>query len=733
MAQAETSHERAAEALERLPQRRVASLYDVAVQYSILDWYQTVTEGDLSFDLAPEHLAFMTPNAKPDLFGEEDNALVVYVDLSDREHPTFRDDKPVQFETVGPSQRFELGHSYPANKTSSMTDYSVTTHKSATEHHLAGERDDSWGTANVRDRFTRWARSDAADRVLERDDIEDAWIIGALQTLGEDEAALDELVARPDFPLDPTDEETEHEVFVTIRVRLPGEDRYRWPGEIPALNEVMVEQKADRFENISVEDAAGDGVGYVTGEDGRVTGGSAGVLGMYAKKQREHFPDLSVDGTEAWRARPVTRETAAALATANTVFEEFYQALGASRRLYVLPYIGADPEAVSPAEFDAFATRVFGRLRAAEPDDFEAVVDRVFYERDGEETGSLGLFAETEEDEHAHTRVATAFTVSGNPDRVFFEALRTDVYRPREVELAHEEVIHSREFADTGIFAAAVRNVDSPVLAVDSPPRSMAFFGGYFDRTTEPTRYSYEASDEPKAGDIDDLRARRLRQFLTGQQIPVEPLLEEYVHKLVQRQRERFGRDDAGNVPATEILEQYVQLRVLEEADVLAAATDEPTIESPTRDIASVTRTRSDTEYESRESRLEDFVQSHDVLAGSESRQAVFLLGALVGRITAYQHHEDVSSTLVRRYPIDYLTKQSIKEVTKEVLQMNNTYIDSDENLSGSYNARFVDRLPDLMLSADPSSWSFPQSELQWLYALGIAYGNNDTSIHTEE
>jgi hypothetical protein len=32
------------------------------------------------------------------------------------------------------------------------------------------------------------------------------------------------------------------------------------------------------------------------------------------------------------------------------------------------------------------------------------------------------------------------------------------------------------------------------------------------------------------------------------------------------------------------------------------------------------------------------------------------------------------------------------------------------------------------MLQSDPSKWRFNQSELQWLYALGIAYGVSDTS-----
>jgi hypothetical protein len=37
------------------------------------------------------------------------------------------------------------------------------------------------------------------------------------------------------------------------------------------------------------------------------------------------------------------------------------------------------------------------------------------------------------------------------------------------------------------------------------------------------------------------------------------------------------------------------------------------------------------------------------------------------------------------------------------------------------------------MLAADPSTWRFSESELQWLYSLGIAYGLSDSSIESDE
>lgn len=267
----------------------------------------------------------------------------------------------------------------------------------------------------------------------------------------------------------------------------------------------------------------------------------------------------------------------------------------------------------------------------------------------------------------------------------------------------------------------------------------MALFGGYFDWTTEPTRTSDEAQGIPKAGDIDDVRTRRLDQFLSGGKLPLRTLLEEYLHLLVQRQRGLFdeGEGDWPCVPDRQVVEQYVQLRVLDRIDALETGSagspvrTESARQQPTNQTTFEPMRNPDAQsvYQTREQRLEDFIDTHEVLRNSEARQAVFLLGGLVGRISAYQRRKDVSSTLVRRYPIDYLTKQSIKEVTNEVLLMNNTYVESEDDLPSTYNARYMDRLPDLMLTTDPSDWPFPQNDLQWLYALGITYGMNDTQI----
>jgi len=151
-----------------------------------------------------------------------------------------------------------------------------------------------------------------------------------------------------------------------------------------------------------------------------------------------------------------------------------------------------------------------------------------------------------------------------------------------------------------------------------------------------------------------------------------------------------------------------------------------------TNETLQFTTTQMPDSFENRTDRLDAFVESHDALDGP-AETAVFVLGGLIGRISAYQSREDISSTLIRRYPVDYLTKQTVQEVTRETLQMNNSYAEADERRNYWTNSRYTEYLTDTMLAADPQSWALTEAELQWLYSLGIAYGLSDTSLQSDE
>lgn len=721
------TNEYTATAVERFQPRIPASLYEVAWQYSLFDWFSAVQSGDIDWDLAPEHLAYLTPNAQSGLFGEEDSLITVYVDLSDPDQPQFRADVyggPIEIGTYTRADRFRIGHSYPANKTSSMTDYSITTQKSADANHLAGFRDDAWGTNNVQDRFTGWAQSDHAVAVRERVSGEDKAILEGLATLASDAEAMQTLGET--FLEQAGGEDEEFEALITVAIKIPSDDEYRYPGEIPVLNEVMVEKKSARLESISVDDASGEGTGYVTDEAEMVTGGSPGLFGMYGKKQREHFADLDTKGSDAWRARPLSFDVAAAVAAADSIFEGFYRGLGNNRRLYVLPYLAVGRDDLDPAVFEWFYETVYTPLREAETGEdgtFDEVLEQLM--RDATEGATTTRVAEFADDagptDHwDRVKFAVVFQVTGNPDRVYFDTLDGG-YPPRVLDDAHNEVTQEPLYEGDGIFGTRPSPESSPLLGLSLELARLILYGYYFGRTTEPTRTSRQASETPTVGESDDHEMRRVRALLTGGSIPLQPLLEEYVHQLVQDQNEAFDSDDEFIAfPRRSLVEQYTQLRALASAGML----------DTTNTSFDFTTTMS-VDHDSQDDRLESFLDSHGALDSDRTR-AVFLLGGLVGRVTAYQSREGVSSTLVRRYPVDYLTKQTIKEVTTEVMQMDNSYAEAEENRNYWTNKRYSSRLADTMLAADPDQWPMSDAELQWLYSLGIAYGLNDTSIDQE-
>ena len=720
-------------AIGRMKNRIPSSLYEVAWQYSLLDWYSSKQSPALDFDLAPEHLAYLTPTAKSNLFGEPDSLVVVYVDLSDPGSPSLRSDDsgPVELTTYTESDRFRVGHAYPQPKTSNMTDYSITTHKSADAHHIAGLRDDAWGTNNVRDRFSDWAQSEFAQKVRDEVGESDRAILEGLATLGDDKRAMERL---SDAFLDIVgDEDEEIEALITIRAKLPGRDGWRFPGEIPVLNEVMRAKKADRLRSISKEDASGEGTGYVSASNGRVTGGSPGLFRMYGKKQREHFPDLDTKAHSAWRTRPLELETAAAVASAGSLFDDFYRGLGSSRRLYILPYLAARRDDIDKETFEWFYDRVYTRLRDAEGGSdgtFDKTVKNLFAEAyrvdDGAPTtpttGDTDVpFGDRSNASWNDVRFTVVHQVTGNPDRVFFDTL--DGVSPAvQLENAHNRVTKAPVFGSDGIFRDNPNPESSSLLGRSLRLVRYILYGGYFRRTTEPTRSSRQASETPGAGNIDDSRMQRVRNLLTETRIDATALLEEYIHQLVQDQNEQFG-DDRGYIafPKRSIVEQYAQIHALQAAEAL-----------DTGETIPFTHTHMPDEFDDRNARLDEFISSHGALSG-DPEQAIFTLGGLVGRVSAYQSYENVSSTLIRRYPVDYLTKQTVKEVTKEVLQMNNSYAEAEENRSYRTNSRYTDRLADTMLAADPQSWRLTESELQWLYSLGIAYGLSDSSLYQED
>jgi CRISPR-associated protein Cas8b/Csh1 subtype I-B len=105
----------------------------------------------------------------------------------------------------------------------------------------------------------------------------------------------------------------------------------------------------------------------------------------------------------------------------------------------------------------------------------------------------------------------------------------------------------------------------------------------------------------------------------------------------------------------------------------------------------------------------------------------VFLLGALVGHVTRYQRWKDKGMTAVKRHPVDGLTKHNIVRTATDLVDLDITYSSEDDGRS-RIRREIRERVGDELQHRDPGDWDLTTEDLRFHYAMGIAYGLNDTS-----
>ena len=110
--------------------------------------------------------------------------------------------------------------------------------------------------------------------------------------------------------------------------------------------------------------------------------------------------------------------------------------------------------------------------------------------------------------------------------------------------------------------------------------------------------------------------------------------------------------------------------------------------------------------FSDRDDRLAQFIDSHPALAEDEERRAAFLLGALVGRVAAYQNRRGISRTVIRQHPIDAMTRRRISTTLNKVLEKNAHYSEKDEKAGMLMNDRYITRLSDIVNRRTPEEWS---------------------------
>lgn len=719
-----------ARAFELVPERRIASLYDVAVLYAGCGLYEKLTSKHARSDLPLDVLRAMTPHEKANLLDpEEDNSFIaVRVDLSGDE-PALGDPL-IRIENYTEDIIYRVGHMY-REKTGSATAYSIANGASAEPPEKIAY--DSWGNRFLRGRLERWPFCDAADTIIEEGRDEDG-IIAALRTLGDDEDKLETieqaLIDKATF--DSTS------ALVGVKIKLDSDGEYLYPGEVPALNEVALQRRANHFLSVSVEDASEKGVGFVSNEEGTVYGASTGLLGQYSKKRVGRFPNLVPE--ESWRSRPLCEDIASEVFNfGSLVRNELHRTINGVR-IYYLPY---PRESMTPELFKRFHDEVYVPLLSA--DDSIAALERVLSgareakrdenEENSDESGLAAVLAELDSESDDEASAYEVFegedawldvygllhVASTTPQRTFVDEPSISLRALAELSDESDRVVEA--LGGSPLFGTMVANIDR--LSRGQTPRRI-LQGWFFGTTTAKTPDEGEDRESNFAATADDARFSRNAKLLRGEPIVPKPLLTDYVDRIIQEERKSDGQDDEywRWPPEWTVLEQYAQVAALERSGLLKS---EMVL---SHGLTNLSGMKLDGNYDNRDDRLQDFLDSHAVL-NTEKARAVFLTGALIARITATQHQKNISTKLVDQHPVSSVNKRSLLRVAYQAIEKNETYEQMDNR--GQYNRRYTDRLPGAMLTTDPADWDLTETEVKWLYSLGIAYGKQDGSLDDDK
>ncbi|WP_216819689.1 TM1802 family CRISPR-associated protein [Natronorubrum thiooxidans] len=584
----------------------------------------------------------------------------------------------------------------------------------------------------ITDLFTQWLRSDVASEVAAGHP--DGDLIECLASFKADALSELEETVQAEFKNRFPDGFTG---VLSLRIRTEKDGRFQYPGEFEVLNEVTKRRwVANQMRSYSeAKDSSGTATDFVTGEHGEVFGLSDSPLERHQGKMAESFPNLSPD--ESWRNRPLSSDTAFAVITGSSIVKQFVHLLRDDTRLYVIPYLA------NPGPKEAVALYDLARKAIDDNGQIVSVLSDELTDR------SSRLY---------DTDVQLYYSVVYEPGRkskILMEEPSVSVRKIRAIADAHTELLGSN---------LLVRRPGRPPL-FPSPPygrtnsqtnddgydgseylmssMSDAVFsgllnGGYFASTF----FDRKANEDDDNYGASDPWTTATRQCL-GPDTRLNPewLMDQYVPRLEQEQRSSFGEDDLP-VPDSLLTRQYVQYQALARAGVLGMpgqrSGDAPSpltqpvqIETMKNDSNPAQQMAEKASFENREQRLDQFIEAHPALAQNGERQGAFLLGALVGRLAAYQTSpkKDLSRTVMRQHPIDSLTLQRFSTTLSQVLDKNVVYSEEDENVNSIMNTRYVERLNDIVHQKPPTEWKLSTSDLRMHYGLGLSYGRSDTSI----
>ncbi len=560
--------------------------------------------------------------------------------------------------------------------------------------------------------LTQWTGADGNEPAVREatNSHPDAWVVEQLRALGSDETVQNRIETQCSEKY--TDDER---VVVTVRLKLdpdelerPGEiDEMGWyyPGWIDVLNAGMRARKIDKLATKNDTLSKGTSACLVTDGTGEVFGTADDPLDFFTVQHAEKFGELKK--SNSWRNHAVSSDAALLLQSGASLLEAC-QTTRNGLQVFTLPYFSTITERRAEALHTA--------LNDADSRDWENT-DQHPMQRLEAQVAKNG----TERDREALRFYVISRRNDSGDINVIHEVPDVSLFEPREVARAHETVIHDTSaFGPDGAFE--LETDWSPINEQTSEA----------DVTNEIVSGRYAWGTLPSTGEdgasTDDPQEWLTYAILTGQSVPVDRLLSEYVEQLRDQRR-----DDDGRHPHRHVKTQFAQLEALATAGRLTAP---PTRMELTAPPAHMTETitaadidpRGDelSRVDVRRHRLERFLDDRESFT-DEDRRGAFLTGVLVGMLAHHQRTErDMNRTLVDQHPPDQITLDRLVRTWPDLVKKASVYA-GDVGWAG--DTLFPEVLDQQVETLDhPNSWELPLQDVRFFYALGLSYGQRADS-----
>lgn len=729
--------------------RPIVSITDLAYTYGRLDGlYVRERVREASVDVPgptpewvkptidDEHLLAMTPGAHPDHFDQDDSLIAINLVLSPDE-PTRLHDTLVTVSSIDWIGMICHGFVKRPTKRGKVYDHSLAIN-------INGKKPEQI-THYVESRFVKWSEG----RTEAIDDRDDAWIIDEIETIGKEYKTID------------TKEGETHSIVTpainAVKGAIEGLENKSWsgilsvnlwfdtgaedpvgpfpPGLLPVVNEVTVGNYSDQIETFSVGSVnTAEGVDPVTGEEATLYPLTPGrPLEYFHPKQQRLFEGF--DRQRGSQGHPLSLRTAMAVAVGSPLMAGCREWVGGRSRtvhdvkVHYLPFVpimsADDARDVyrmihrAVREDKPISTQLaeaIGTWLAPENLRFHLVVintgveqmkNKVLEENLGASLMPIADLA------RAHAAVLTSWVLSADPDEHGWA-------HPRAIDIdqLHPEWLPwtPGKEEDTHTLFDRERSQVVPILT-----------GRYLGETMfDPDRHSKNPTTS-----ANDPRIRALAAIAGGEPVSMSELAESFAVRLVRDQRDLMGQSGQKHIPYETIVAQYIQTNALARAGLLdTEGVSKSGVSSIPYPIMVDTSSDNDSTVapNDRDAKLDQFLESHGEIDGSEGSsaalRAAFLLGGFVGRISAYQLTKGISSPVSRRWPIDSVNRSSVRAIFADAAAKNEEYSFA-HNSGYPINERYIERL-DSLLDEDPRKWRITEDSLQTAYALGLTYARSD-------